>query len=283
MKILIADSGSTKTDWVITDGSREYLRHRTQGLNPMYATPEVIAQSVELVMTLAGEHTDVKSVYFYGSGCAGERIPYMQEALHRFFESKVDVEVYSDLLGAARALYGRGSGLACIVGTGAIACRYDGMTGGMRTASSLGYILGDEGSGCNLGRLLLADYLKEQMPADMSRKFEAMFGAVTPVQAIEHVYRLPFPNRYLASFAPFIGENLDSEYVYNLAYGGLDAFCRRNIARLHPEAGEPVAFVGSVAFHLKKVLADVAAKHGFTLGQVVQSPIDGLCAYHAVK
>jgi len=281
MKILIADSGSTKTDWVITDGRKEYLRHRTQGLNPMYATPEVIAQSVELVMMHAGEHTDVEAVYFYGSGCAGERIPYMQEALHRFFESKIDVEVYSDLLGAARALYGRGRGLACIVGTGAIACRYDGATGEMRSASSLGYILGDEGSGCNLGRLLLADYLKQQMPADISERFEAKFGKITPVQAIEHVYRLPFPNRYLASFAPFIGENLQAVYIHDLAYNGLDAFYRRNIARLEPEAGEPVAFVGSVAFHLKAILAEVAMQHGFTLGTVVQSPIDGLCAYHA--
>ncbi len=280
MKILIADSGSTKTDWVITEEGKELFRHRTQGLNPMYATPEVIAQSVELVMTLAGNNTDVEKVFFYGSGCAGERIPYMQEALHRVFKSRVDVEVYSDLLGAARALYGKQSGLACIVGTGAIACRYNGLTGEMRSASSLGYILGDEGSGCNLGRLLLADYLKQQMPADISAKFEAKFGSITPVQAIEHVYRLPFPNRYLASFAPFIGENLGHEYVHDLAYSGLDAFYRRNIARLRPEPGESVAFVGSVAFYLRNVLAEVARQHGFTLGTVVQSPLDGLCAFH---
>ena len=293
---LIADSGATKTDWALVEreaGAPAVLSTcTTQGLNPLYVTADEICRTVSEALTALGVRGDAEAasarflpavsacgagaglpsgVQFYGSGCAGDRIAAMTAALRRVFPPPVRLEVYSDVLGACRAV--GTTGITCILGTGAVAARYDAPADAVRTASSLGYILGDEGSGAWLGRHLLADYLKEQVPPTVRSLFEDEFGPITPVQAIEHVYRLPFPNRYLASFAVFVGRHLDSDYCHALALRGLELFYRRNIARLHPAEADTVSFVGSVAHGLRSVLAEVAALHDFRLGAVVKSPL----------
>lgn len=276
MKVLIADSGSTKTTWCMVDkekGTPSFIQPvQTQGLNPLYATEEDIITAVRQVVEHTGErYPDL--VQFYGAGCSGDRIEKVERALRHVFTPMTKVEVASDLLAACRAL---GGGIDCILGTGAIAARYNPQTDEMQTASSLGYILGDEGSGAWLGRQVLSDYLKEQMPERVRRAFEDDFGAVSAESAIQHVYQQPFPNRYLATFAAFVGRHAEDPYCQKLAYDGIEAFFCRNVKRLNPKPGETISFVGSVAFHLRSTLELVAALHDLRLGKVLQEPMEGL-------
>lgn len=276
MTVLIADSGSTKTTWCMVDkekGTPSFVQPmQTQGLNPLYATEEEITEALRQVLVQTGEH-DPDLVQFYGAGCSGERIAKVERALRKVFTPMTKVEVASDLLGACRAL---GSGIDCILGTGAIAARYDQATDQMTPASSLGYILGDEGSGAWLGRNVLSDYLKEQMPAKVRTLFEEDFGPISPESAIGHVYQQPFPNRYLATFAAFVGRHQDNVYCQKLAYDGVELFFRRNILRLNPAPGETVSFVGSVAYHLQPTIEAVAMLHDLRVGKILQEPIQGL-------
>lgn len=283
MKTLIADSGSTKTSWCLVDSSagQPTILHtfQTQGLNPLYASEQEIKDAARSVVENSGEHYPDR-VQFYGAGCSGERIGLVRQALQSLFTPATRVEVASDLVGACRALYPKGgdpgSGITCILGTGAIAARYDATQDEVKAAPSLGYILGDEGSGSWLGRNVLSDYLKRQMPQRVRLLFEEDFGTITAESAIAHIYQQPFPNRYLASFALFVGRHMGDSYCQKLAYGGIDLFFRRNVLPLSPSAGETVSFVGSVAFHLQDTLRLVAAMHDLTLGRVLQSPMEGL-------
>lgn len=275
MKILIADSGSTKTSWCLVDkmkGQPTIVETvQTQGLNPLYASEEEIVEAVRKVVEATDErYPDL--VQFYGSGCSGDRIQKVEKALRKVFTPMTKVEVASDLLAACRAL---GPGIDCIMGTGAIAARYD-ETGEMTTASSLGYILGDEGSGSWLGRHVLSDYLKDQMPAKVRAAFEEDYGPISAESAIQRVYQQPFPNRYLATFAAFVGRHMDLSYCQKLAYDGVESFFKRNVLRLNPAPGEVVNFVGSVAYNLQPTLEAVAIVHDLTLGKVMREPMEGL-------
>ncbi|MCR5361999.1 MAG: ATPase [Bacteroidales bacterium] len=275
MKTLIADSGSTKTTWCLVEKVADepaFIRPvQTQGLNPLYASADDIAAAARHVVEQTGErYPDL--VQFYGAGCSADRVAQVEEALRRVFMPTTRIEVASDVVAACRAL---GDGICCILGTGAVAARFL-ADGTVQTAPSLGYILGDEGSGAWLGRQVLADYLKVQMPERTRRLFEEDFGVITAESAIGHVYQQPFPNRYLASFAVFIGRYIDQKYCEKLAYDGVEAFFRRNVMRLNPKPGETVSFVGSVAYHLQPVLAVVAAMHDLTIGQVLKEPMEGL-------
>lgn len=275
MKILIADSGSTKTSWCLVDkmkGQPTIVETvQTQGLNPLYASEEEIVEAARKVVEATDErYPDL--VQFYGSGCSGDRIQKVEKALRKVFTPMTKVEVASDLLAACRAL---GPGIDCIMGTGAIAARYD-ETGEMTTASSLGYILGDEGSGSWLGRHVLSDYLKDQMPAKVRAAFEEDYGPISAESAIQRVYQQPFPNRYLATFAAFVGRHMDLSYCQKLAYDGVESFFKRNVLRLNPAPGEVVNFVGSVAYNLQSTLEAVAIVHDLTLGKVMREPMEGL-------
>ena len=273
---LIADSGSTKTTWCLVDrakGEPTLVQPvQTQGLNPLYVSEDDIIEAVRQVIDQTGERSP-ELLQFYGAGCSGERSLMVERALRKVFSPMTRIEVASDLLGACRAL---GTGLCCIMGTGAIAARYDASTDQMQTASSLGYILGDEGSGAWLGRQVLSDYLKEQMPQRTRSLFEEDFGRITPESAIEHVYQRPCPNRYLATFAVFVGRHPDNNYCQQLAYQGAELFYKRNIARLSPQPDETLSFVGSVAYGLQDTLRVVAELHDLRIGKILKSPIEGL-------
>ncbi len=276
MKVLIADSGSTKTTWCMVDkekGNPSFVQPvQTQGLNPLYATEEEITEALRQVLVQTGEH-DPDLVQFYGAGCSGERIAKVEKALRKVFTPMTKVEVASDLLGACRAL---GSGIDCILGTGAIASRYDADSDRMQPFPSLGYILGDEGSGAWLGRQVLNDYLKSGMNQKVQALFEEDYGRITPEQAIQHVYQQPTPNRYLATFASFVGRHLDNSYCEKLAYAGVESFFVHNVLRLKPTSQEPINFVGSVAYHLSSVIEVVALTHDLRVGKILKEPIEGL-------
>lgn len=289
MKILIADSGSTKTLWTLVDtakGQPTLVQPcMTGGLNPLYTSEEVISDTAEVVVQSLGErHPDLLT--FYGSGCSGNRIQTVERGLRRVFPPVTRIEVHSDLLGTCRALYDEKRGgelICCIMGTGSICAFYDGET--PRSVSALGYILGDEGSGAWLGRQVLADYLKDQMPSKVKAAFEADYGVITAEYAIDRTYRQLFPNRYLASFAAFVGRHLEEHsYCQRLAFEGVEMFWKRNVLRLsHESKCRQIAFVGTVAYHLQTIIRQVAALYDYEVVNVLQNPMDGLIDYAARK
>ena len=203
--ILIADSGSTKTDWVLHDSNSIVARVKTQGINPTLQESDEIYNilKAELSEKIGSDAPD--TIYYYGAGCAYEGAnERMRTALERLFVTR-KIEINSDLLAAARALCGHDEGIACILGTGSNSCLFNGKKI-VENTPSLGYVLGDEGSGAYLGRQLVSDCLKKQLPASICKKFLAQYN-LTIAGILERVYHEPLPNRYLASFAPFLAEN----------------------------------------------------------------------------
>ncbi len=274
---LIADSGSTKTDWVLLAGEAQTCRCRTQGINPFHQSAETIAAVLrdELLPALP-LGTAVEQVAFYGSGLRPELQPLMRQLLGDVFPGAA-VQAEGDLLGAARAVCGHAEGVACILGTGANSGLYDGQRIVMNTPP-LGYVLGDEGSGAVLGRGFLNLLFKDPTMADLRDAFLAEHRLTLP-DIIDRVYRQPLANRWLASLAPFVRHHLDREAVRTLVTDNFRQFFRRNLTA-YGRPDLPVGFVGSVAFHFRRELEEAAAAEGFRVGMVLQSPLEGLVAYH---
>lgn len=276
--MLLSDSGSTKTDWCVVEKGEIIRRIVTKGINPFYQTEEEIAREVGKDLIPALEGLTLTSVSFYGAGCAfPEKNEIVRRAIRRYLA--VPVEVGSDLLGAARALCGKEAGIACILGTGSNSCLYDGKEI-VRNVSPLGFILGDEGSGAVLGKLLVGDLLKDQLPRALKEAFFAETG-LTPAEVMDKVYRKPFPNRFLASLSPFLIRHIDEAEVYDLVSNSFRAFFTRNVMQYdYPDY--PVHLMGSVAWYYQDQLRAIARELGITLGQIVQSPVQGLVRYHSV-
>lgn len=290
---LIADSGSTKTHWALVESQlgmpKSISTFATQGLNPLQVKPEQITEALRQVLqALCGSTAGFQSssfpqsLRFYGSGCTPAMIPQVEQALRAALTPMTRVSVASDLMGAALALTGESAEpfIACIIGTGSIASLYEPANEQLLPMPALGYILGDEGSGGWFGRQLLADYLKGQMPDRVAEAFEDQFGEISVQSAIQHVYQMSCPNRYLATFASFLGQHLDMRYCEELAFRGIEAFWQRNVMRCDEldEGFEvrDVRLVGSVAWALRRVIETVAEAHGYLVSQVIKDPIQGL-------
>ncbi len=271
---LFADSGSTKTLWSLRTANGQHSEFRTDGINPFFQTYEQIHATIsnQLLPQVAKYFWAGKltHIYFYGAGCAfAEKNEIVKQALQSCFKH-AEINIASDLVGAARGLFGNTEGIACILGTGSNSCHYNGSEI-VHNVSPLGYVLGDEGSGAVLGKTLVADILKKQVPAHLCEKFFEQYQ-LTPAQVLDSVYKQAFPNRFLASFAPFISEHIHEPAMYNMVYAAFDAFVKRNVLQYaRPEL--PISFVGSVAFHFSDILQRVIADNGLTLGQIVQSPL----------
>ena len=287
MTTLIADSGSTKTSWALVDvrpsQPRLVRKAVTQGLNPLYVTPAEITEALRTVLDEVGEkHPD--ELHFYGSGCSGQRISQVEQALRTALTPLTRVSVESDLMGAALALSSSQRSdapfVACILGTGSIAALFHPTSRQLQPMPALGYILGDEGSGAWFGRHLLGDYLKGQMPQRVREAFDDDFGTLSAESAIRHVYQEPCPNRYLATFAAFLGRHLELPYVQQLAWQGIDAFWCRNVLRVADVCYAPdivdVRLVGGLAASLEPIVRGVAESHGHIVTQVLKQPIEGL-------
>ena len=285
--ILIADSGSTKTDWALISPSvlssqlsvlsSQLSVLSSQGLNPVHQSRETILQILrsELLPKLDG--SEIESVFFYGSGVRPEMEPVMVNLLREVFPQAETIEAHSDLLGSARALCGHNYGIASILGTGANSCLYDGTSIVMNTPA-MGYILGDEGSGASLGKRLLHDLYKGVLSEKVKASFEAETGLVMP-EIINKVYRQPLPNRFLASLSTFIHTHLDIPEMRQLVIDTFVDFFRFNIAP-YQRPDLPVSFVGSIAYFFESELREAAESQGFTLGTILRSPIEGLIRFH---
>ena len=277
MKVkLIADSGSTKTDWaLVADEGPVFIVH-TQGINPIHQDESVIRSvlTTELNPQLGGRH--VNEVFFYGSGVRASEEDAMQRILQEALDAS-NVEARGDLLGAARSLCGCHEGIVCILGTGANSCLFDG-TRILLNTPPLGYILGDEGSGAVLGVSLLNALYKGLLPEMMRKEFEDELG-LSLTTVIQRVYRQPMANRFLASLSPFIHAHLDVPEVSQLVTDSFRLFFRRNLVQ-YDRYDLPVGAVGSIASHYRQQLVHAAAAEGFTIGTILPSPIEGLITYH---
>lgn len=263
---LIADSGSTKTSWRLNGRPIE-----TIGLNPVRDSEEHIRQVIHSL-----PEAPVSRIFFYGAGCITPFKQAIAQALTDKFPGAA-IEVESDMLGAARALCGHAEGLVGILGTGSNTCHYDGAAI-TRNVSPLGYILGDEGSGAVLGRRLVGDLLKEQMPEQLKHAFLNQFQ-LTPAQIIENVYRKPLPNRFLASLVPFLQHHRQEKAVHDLLIDEFGRFFRRNVALYHrPDL--PLHLVGGIAATFQSEIQEVATARHCLMGQVLKTPIDALVRFH---
>lgn len=279
--ILIADGGSTKTEWCLWDIERKVGRNfLTEGMNPYFQTSKDLRAVVEesLLPQLIGfDEERIEKVCFYGAGCTKEKSAVVLDVLKAVFVS-TEVLVYSDMLAVAHALCGNRPGIACILGTGSNSCFYDGRDI-VKNVSPLGFILGDEGSGAVLGRLLVGDLLKNQLTDSLRDKFFSQYQ-LTQDEIIERVYRQPFPNRFLASLSPFIAENLDDPDLYRLVYDSFTSFLCRNVMQYDVKK-YTVGFSGSVAFYYKEVLYKAARNLHINIGDIVRSPMDGLVSFYS--
>ena len=278
--ILIADSGSTKTDWCVVENGVLVQQIFTKGTNPFFQSEEEISNEIATALLPELKTDEFDAVYFYGAGCGfPDKIEIVHRAISKQLKVKGNVEVATDMLAAARGLCGREAGIACIMGTGSNSCYYDGENI-VANVSPLGFILGDEGSGACLGKLMVGDLLKNQMNPELKEKFLKQFE-LTPADIIDRVYRKPFPNRFLASLSPFLAQNINEPCVHKLVLNSFKAFFKRNIMQYENYQNLKVNLIGSVAFYYKEVLAEAAEAMGIQLGTIIQSPMEGLIKYHA--
>ncbi len=281
MNRLIADSGSTKTEWCLCDGAQVAKRLCTGGINPVYQTGNDITAQLREELLPGMEGLPVpEQIHFYGAGCITQKIPAVEQALRAVFPKTEVIEVSSDMLGAARSLCGHEPGIACILGTGSNSCEYDGEN---ITANipPLGFILGDEGSGACLGKHLVADLLKNRLPAELKAVFLEKY-ALDQGSIIDRVYRQPMPNRFLASLTPFIAEHLHYPQMRQLVVSAFTAFLQRNVMQ-YDWKGKAVHFTGSIAYHFSVPLAEAAARCGIQPGKIEKTPMEGLIMYHYGK
>lgn len=279
--ILIADGGSTKIEWCLLVNHTIIKRFVTQGLNPVMLTKEEITARLEIDLTgeLLPWRDELRTVYFYGAGCLpGEVSDMMREAMRPIMGSRPSIDINNDLLSAARALCGNKPGIACILGTGSNSCYYDGEKI-IDNISPLGFILGDEGSGAVLGRQLICDVLKHQLPSYICEEFLSQYK-LDAHKIIRRVYRDPSPNRFLASLSPFLHEHLDIPEIHGLVKHQFDLFFKRNVSNYRKYNDCSVNFVGSVAYFYQDILREAADEAGYVISKIIRSPMDGLIEYH---
>ena len=278
--ILLADSGSTKTDWLLlNDNGQQVTRFASVGFNPFYQSQAVVSEGLrtEVLPNINGR---VQEVYFYGAGCADEISSRpVRDAFATTFPNTA-IAVHSDLLAAARGLCGREAGIACILGTGSNNCLYDGEKI-VNNIGSLGFWLGDEGSGGYLGKRLVVHYLHGELPAKLHEAFRDAYPDVTRLSVLDRAYKQPFPNRYFATFALFLSQHLAHPFIKNLVQDAFRVFLDIYVVR-HPSSGSfPVHFTGSVAHHFEVALKEVLDEKGLQLGSIQKCPMPGLVRYHS--
>jgi N-acetylglucosamine kinase-like BadF-type ATPase len=277
--ILIADSGATKSDWIlIDDKGNEQLNFQFVGLNPYYLSPAEIVTILSKELIPFIETKKIKQLYFYGAGCSSVyKCMMIEEAFEDLFKN-AEITIESDLLGAARALFGKKEGIACILGTGSNSCYYDGEKIANNVAS-LGYFFGDEGSGAHMGKTFLKDYLLGNIPEELDIAFKKEYN-YTRDNILDAVYNLAFPNRFLASFSEFFANNLSNKYIFELISNSFREFFMNQIEHYDNYAKLPISFTGSVAFYFEPILRQIAAEYGVKINKIMRTPIKSLAEFH---
>lgn len=283
--ILIADSGSTKTDWRLIDSQKNIYQYTTIGFNPYFQDSDTIAHEIRknllpLVRLQVMEDIDSDDlfIYFYGAGCSyKQKCDILKMAIQEVFP-KANIEVEHDLLAAARALCGKNEGIAAIMGTGSNSCYYNGEQIEENVAS-LGYILGDEGSGAHIGKHFIQDYLNKDMPQKISQDFYETYKLSNDT-IFDAVYKSQMPSKFLASFSKFIYQNQHEQYIHDLLMFSFDQFFKKHICKYPNHREVKMSCVGSVAYYYRNKLHYVADSKGIVIDKILESPISALTLYH---
>ena len=274
---LVADSGSTKTDWALISVDAPVRVFSTVGLNPSLMSESEMRAQLEFELKQQLKALTVDEVVFYGAGCRPSVAPMLEQLMSEVIGCK-NVSVNTDMLGAARGLCGCEPAVVCILGTGSNSCVYDGDTIA-DNISPLGYILGDEGSGASIGKRFIGDLFKRKYPQDILERYNHEIG-LSLDEIIERVYRTPNANRFLASLVPFVKNCIDCKEVELMIVDEFCCFIQRNIAGYVQATQLPVNFVGSVAFYFSDQLTKAMEKCGYKIGKINQHPITGIIEYH---
>jgi len=280
MSILIADSGSTKTDWVLLDNNSIIIQFQTIGFNPYFQSSEDIYNEIKnkLIPVLHDQLHSITQISYYGAGCStSDKIQVVKQGLYLAFGNILS-EVNHDLLAAARALCGKEKGIACILGTGSNSCFYDGKEV-VENIPSVGYLFGDHGSGATIGRTFVQHYFDEKLPIHLKTAFENA-GYQREI-ILEHVYKKPMPSKYLASVVSFLVNFNNDSYIKELIKNCFLIFFDAQVSKYTDAKKLPVNSVGSIGYYYKDLLTDAAKEKGFIIGNIIKSPIDGLIKYHS--
>lgn len=278
--ILIAESGSTKTDWcLIHQGKKKMLK--TQGINPFFLMENEILSIFEQELKINPQKVKIDEIHFYGAGInSDDKKKLIEKCLKAYFGTKKAFS-YSDMLATARSTCKNTKGIACILGTGSNTCYFDGKKISYKT-QALGYVLGDEGGGTHIGKKVLQYYIHGIFDEELQSKFDLQFNT-SITQILEQLYQKPFPNRYLAQFANFILVNRGHYMIENIAEDCLNDLFINHLLR-YPQAHKvPIHFTGSVAFHLKDILQTLCLQYDMQYGTIAQKPLKGLIQYHTTN
>lgn len=300
---LICDCGSTKAEWVVLNDGNVVKRFITNGFNPNFTDGETIKSIISEANDVV-DNEEVSRVFFYGSGCGSEANKIKVSMLFAMVFKINDIEVFPDTLGACHALFGNNPGIACILGTGSNACVYDGekIT---ETVASLGFMIGDEGSGCHIGKRIVHDYFLGLMPEDLRNKFDEKYH-LDRETFLKRVYQGEQPSRFLAEFARFAAENIENEYIKIVVGDCFEGFLnssfrlKRNEVKCNGEIlglrelsdtkenggfldkleMTPIGFVGSIAYVFQDILLQVLSNHHINCSKILKNPMDGLIEYY---
>ncbi len=280
MYAIIADSGSTKTDWVLCREKQIVSRVKTAGINPYFHSRNEI--NIEILNNLKPAFSEylprVKAIHYYGTGCSSSaNCLLVQECLSITLNVK-EVNVAHDLLGAARALCGREWGIAAILGTGSNSCLYDG-TAIIENIPSAGYLWSDYGGGSQIGKFFIRDYFEKRLPDALHEAFEA--AGYNREVILENVYKGSSPNRYLAKVSLFVGAHLGHQFIQTLLEECFDSFFEQQIKKYSDSKKYAVNVVGSVGYFFREIISRRAEKHGYRTGRIIQSPMEGLLEFHS--
>ena len=278
--ILIADSGASKTDWAcVSRETKAVIRFGSQGYNPNYITGEQIVEDIRKNLPEGFPTLDVTEIYFYGAGVTELQYPFMRETLKKVFTQAQKIFIAMDTLASCRALLQAEPGFAAIMGTGSNSCLYDGCNEGLNV-DSCGFILGDEGSGANLGKRMITDYIRRNMPEKVYKEVGAALGKNND-ELLDQIYTKPFPNRYCAQYAKFIAQHLDFDpYFPNLVTDAFRQFFLLIVTHYPDYQKYTFNAVGSVAYYFKPLLQKVVEEFGMKMGVILQAPMEGLIQYH---
>lgn len=277
---LIADSGSSKTDWCLLNKGKK-IRLTTQGISPYFLKAAQVEEILRNELLPFLKKNTPELIHYYGTGCSNpENVKLIRTALKKVFPT-AKINVDHDLTGAARALCGREKGIACILGTGSNSCYYDGKKI-VKNSPGLGFVLGDEGSGTYLGKKVVQYYLYNTFDPDLMDRFRLRYNT-TASEILDAVYKKPLPNRYLAGFTDFLVENRGHYMIENIIEDGLNDFFFSHIYKYRESWSLPIHFTGSVAFGFKDVLRELCQSYEIKLGKVLKSPLEGLISFHIAK
>ncbi len=275
--ILVGDSGSTKTDWRLIENNQIKSQHACKGLNPHFHSSDTILEEIKICFDLELSN-QVSEVHFYGSGCSTDEKKQIVSKGFKAHFTKAKLFIEHDLLGAARAACGKQKGLSGILGTGSNCCLYDGISIIQENRSG-GFMIGDEGGGVHIGKLVLKNYIEKRFSEDLMNRFEKRYQTNYD-EILTNLYKKTYPNRYMASFSRFAYHNRKEQVIQEMILNCFRAYFENQVCRFEAHQKLPLNLVGSIAFYYQDLIRAVAEEYTVRIGAILEKPISGIANFH---